>query len=310
MVLRVGSLFSGIGGLDLGLERSGMRVIWQSEVDPYAVRVLERHWPGMPNLGDITEVDWNGVERPDVICGGFPCQDISQAGKGEGLEGSRSSLWWSFHKAISVLRPRYAVVENVPMLDRRGLDRVLSSLSQIGYDAEWNIVSARYVGACHRRARLFILAYTSSDRCKSTNQAQGISDRDKVNVPGSEGGNLAHPHSEEGQSQGHDGAVLRLGDEEGHPLSDTQGIRGRSRPMRGRGVKEHAYPIIRGWEDHGGRDAFNAVRKWWETEPPVGRVVDGVPKRVDRIRCLGNAVVPQVGEYIGRCLLKFDEVRS
>ena len=141
-----------------------MKIIWQCENDEYASKVLKKHWPDVPNLGDIKEVDWNEVEKPDIICGGFPCQDISIAGKGKGIHGSRSGLWWEMLKTISILRPRYAVMENVPMLTHRGLAEVVGSLSEIGYDAEWNIVSARYVGANHRRDRLFIIAYPTGSR--------------------------------------------------------------------------------------------------------------------------------------------------
>jgi len=154
----VGSLFSGIGGFDIGFEKVGMKIIWQCENDEYASKVLKKHWPDVPNLGDIKEVDWNEVEKPDIICGGFPCQDISIAGKGKGIHGSRSGLWWEMLKTISILRPRYAVLENVPMLTHRGLAEVVGSLSEIGYDAEWNIVSARDVGANHLRKRMFIVA--------------------------------------------------------------------------------------------------------------------------------------------------------
>jgi len=163
-MLTVGSLFSGIGGFDIGFEKVGMKIIWQCENDEYASKVLKKHWPDVPNLGDIKEVDWNEVEKPDIICGGFPCQDISIAGKGKGIHGSRSGLWWEMLKTISILRPRYAVMENVPMLTHRGLAEVVGSLSEIGYDAEWNIVSARYVGANHRRDRLFIIAYPTGSR--------------------------------------------------------------------------------------------------------------------------------------------------
>jgi DNA (cytosine-5)-methyltransferase 1 len=112
MTLTVGSLFSGIGGFDLGLERAGMKVIWQSEIDQFARRVLKKHWPDVPNLGDITKVDWSKIERPDVICGGYPCQPFSTAGKRGGTDDPRH-LWPAMHNAICVLRPRYALMENV-----------------------------------------------------------------------------------------------------------------------------------------------------------------------------------------------------
>lgn len=158
MTLTVGSLFSGIGGLDLGLERAGMRVIWQSEIDPYACRILAQHWPGVPNIGDITQVDWRQIERPDIICGGYPCQPFSLAGDRKGEDDPRH-LWPAFREAISVLRPRYALLENVRGHLSLGGTSVLADLASLGYDAEWRVVSAASVGAPHRRDRLFIVAY-------------------------------------------------------------------------------------------------------------------------------------------------------
>ena len=159
-----GSLFSGIGGMDLGLERAGMRCVWQSEIDPYACRVLVKHWPGVPNLGDISRIDWSGVERPDLVCGGFPCQDISFAGKGAGLDGKRSGLWYEFARCVREVRPRFVLVENVAALLVRGLDAVLGTLASLGFDAEWEGLPAAAFGADHIRDRLFILAYAAGFR--------------------------------------------------------------------------------------------------------------------------------------------------
>lgn len=390
-MLTVGSLFSGIGGLDLGLERAGMKVIWQSEIDDYACKVLKKHWPNVPNLGDITEVDWTEVKRPDVICGGFPCQDISIAGKGVGIHGKRSGLWFEMQKAISILRPRFAILENVANLTHRGMGEVLGSLSEIGYDAEWNIISAQYVGANHRRDRIFIVAYPYNGGCERSDIPKkqirsniseftwgGEALSDTISVRWKEGcdriiskgdsnrsserkkgrhceGEAPHPHSEglEGRRPPFRGteehSIPDLSGKISHSdqfnddtrrsgtgkvcgkrseapelqgskqVPDTKGMRRRSGPIRGDGIKGDAYPIIRGWSDNGGREAFNASRKWWEVEPSIhrmddefsngldgnyrGRLVDNIPNRVDRLRCLGNAVVPQVGEYIGRCLM-------
>lgn len=156
----IGSLFAGIGGLELGLERAGLGpTVWQVENDPHCVDILERHWPDVARYGDITELDWTDVEPVDVMCGGFPCQDISKAGKGEGIDGERSGLWRHYADAIRVLRPRLAVVEQVPALTRRGLDRVLGDLAEAGYDATWACLRAADVGAPHGRERLFVAAY-------------------------------------------------------------------------------------------------------------------------------------------------------
>lgn len=136
-----------------------MRAIWQSEIEPFACKVLAHHWPGVPNLGDIQHVDWSNVERPDLICGGFPCQDISSAGLKVGITGKRSGLWKSMASAIRMVRPRYVLVENVGDLVVRGLDVVLGDLHLLGFDAEWSAVSACSMGAPHPRQRLFVVAH-------------------------------------------------------------------------------------------------------------------------------------------------------
>lgn len=158
MQLTVGSLFSGIGGLDLALETHGHKVIWNSEIDTFASEVLAQRWPDVPNLGDITTINWAAIQRPDILAGGFPCQDISHAGKREGINGKRSGLWTEYVRAIRELRPNYVFVENVAALRNRGLDVVLGELSELGFDAEWSTLRASEVGACHRRDRLFIVA--------------------------------------------------------------------------------------------------------------------------------------------------------
>jgi DNA (cytosine-5)-methyltransferase 1 len=233
--MTVGSLFSGIGGLDLGLERAGMSVVWQSEVDPYACRVLAKHWPHVPNLGDVTTIDWSTVERPDLICGGYPCQPFSSIGHRSGGDDPRH-LWPHMLGALRALRPRYALLENVAGHLRLGFDRVLADLAELGLNAEWSTVSACTVGAPHRRRRLFCVAY-----------AAGIGRETGVGLLG------AIPAS----------GLL--------------------------------------WGDAGG----DAGRRWSAPDAGVHRVADGFPTVVDidRLRTLGNAVVPQVAEWIGRRIM-------
>jgi DNA (cytosine-5)-methyltransferase 1 len=230
--LTVGSLFSGIGGIDLGLERAGMHVIWQSEIEPYASKVLAKHWPTVPNLGDITKIDWSTVERPDVVAGGFPCQPVSGAGLQRGRDDGRW-LWPEFARCLRQLRPSYVLVENVPALltvtEGRAAQEVFGDLALLGYDAQWSRISAADIGAPHLRRRIFIVAHA-------------------------------------------DGAGL-------------QGL------WPERGLGEGQGEVQAPWGD------------WWGTEPDVGRVANGIPARVDRLRCLGNAVVPQVAEYVGRRLI-------
>jgi DNA (cytosine-5)-methyltransferase 1 len=173
----VGSLFSGIGGFDLGFERAGFEIRWQVEIDRFCWRVLEKHWPNAQRSQDVRRVHAetncppdNGWECDDclapvdVICGGFPCQDISPAGSRVGIDGARSGLWREFARIIGELRPRYVVVENSADLLLRGMGRVCGDLAALGYDAEWDVVSACALGAPHTRERVFVVAYPSGER--------------------------------------------------------------------------------------------------------------------------------------------------
>jgi DNA (cytosine-5)-methyltransferase 1 len=155
-----GSLFAGIGGIDLGLERAGWNCRFQVEWDPFCQRVLAKHWPDVPRFGDITTVDWSGVERVDLLAGGFPCQPFSVAGRKKGLADDRW-LWPEFAAAIRVLQPHFVLVENVPGLlaGHGGMGNVLGDLADLGYDAEWCVISAADVGAPHLRRRVWIVAY-------------------------------------------------------------------------------------------------------------------------------------------------------
>lgn len=154
----LGSLFSGIGGLDLGLERAGFEVRWQVEIDPYCRRVLERHWPNVQRYADVAALAGEELERVDCIAGGFPCQPVSLAGRGLAQQDSRW-LWPEFDRIIRAVGPRLVIVENVPGLLGRGLGIVLGDLADLGFDAEWSCVSACSLGAPHMRKRLFVVAH-------------------------------------------------------------------------------------------------------------------------------------------------------
>ena len=350
-MLTVGSLFSGIGGLDLGLERAGMKVVWQSEIEPYACKVLKKHWPEVVNHGDIKQINWEEVERPNVICGGYPCQPFSTAGKRRGEEDPRH-LWPWVREAISRLRPDYAILENVRgHLSMGGLS-VIGELASIGYDAEWRVVSAASVGANHRRDRIIIVAYPQSqysNECDNYTRdgsrpetlsklgdsggAQAMADTDNTgngtsecnfdrdrqaieqgqrivpqfgscrccqdvansNCQGRQGSRWIQEREQESCRFDLSSPNLRwsqtLADNEcqwhgQHRLEANAGQENRGRLFDGR--REEAYV---GWQ-------------WWESEPDVGRVAHGVPSRVDRLRGLGNAVVPQVAEVIGRLVVE------
>ena len=228
--MNVLDLFSGIGGFSLGLERAGMRTVAFCEIEPFCRRVLAKHWPGVPVYDDVRSLTADRLRAdgiaPDVICGGFPCQDISLAGKGAGIDGESSGLWSEYARIIGDVRPRYVIVENSSALTERGLGRVLGDLAALGYNAEWHCLQAADLGAPHIRDRMWIVSNASSER----RQPAAI------------------------------------------------------KPLFAR------------------RSAFEFYHRW-PVEPDVGRVAYGLPQQLDRCRALGNAVVPQIPEIIGRAIL-------
>lgn len=308
MTLTVGSLFSGIGGLDLGLERAGMEVIWQSEIDPYACRVLKKHWPKVVNHGNIKEIDWARVKRPDVICGGYPCQPFSTAGQRKGEDDPRH-LWPWVRECISVLRPRYAILENVRGHLSLGGTTVIREIASLGYCVEWRLVSAASVGANHRRERVILLAYPNDTGPHTT--SFNTTERGKPSLVGFRGrrSNVADANDAGSGTPGrsmdrneptdfqewneHDtwNGVSRRGTE----MADTPSPRREAFNLETEtdGAENAIYAYLRARRLH----------EWWQIEPDVGRVANGVPARVDRLRGLGNAVVPQVAETIGRLVM-------
>ncbi|WP_320175807.1 DNA (cytosine-5-)-methyltransferase [Maridesulfovibrio sp.] len=161
--MKVGSLFSGVGLTDFGLELAGFEHAWFCEIEPYARDILSKRWPGRTIYKDIKELDGNEVEKVDLLSGGFPCQDVSCGGKRKGItKETRSGLWYEYARIIRQVRPRYVLIENVPGLRSKGFEIVLKELAEIGYDAEWIVLSAAQFGAPHLRERLFIVAYPHS----------------------------------------------------------------------------------------------------------------------------------------------------
>jgi DNA (cytosine-5)-methyltransferase 1 len=365
--VNVGSLFSGIGGFELGFERCGMSTLWQVEQDAYCRAVLARHFPEARRFEDVRDVGAQDLAPVDLICGGFPCQDLSSAGHGAGIDAARSGLWSEFARIIRELRPGYVVVENVPALltgkgkrwDRAPVGRVLGDLAEAGYDAEWACLSAREFGAPHLRKRVWIVAYpardaqagaaaaTGSERKRAgqggaASRARAVSDADRDGrsqglLLGSGPGERSRPADALGR-----GAVEALADAEGVPErprlrqgGSSEKRRGRSRdrsgargvvanaervgrqrrsdqPRRGDpqrpsavGSKGPAHPA-RGRQEEGSCGRLPAS-EGWGAEPDVGRVADGVPNRVDRLAALGNALVPQIAEWIGQRILAYEE---
>jgi len=262
-MITFGSLFAGIGGLDLGLERAGMVCKWQVEIDDYSTRVLTKHWPDVPKYRDVRCVGADSLSPVDLMCGGFPCQDISNAGQRAGITGERSGLWSEYARIIRELRPRYVLVENVSALLVRGLSTVLGDMAAIGYDAEWQCIPAAAVGAPHRRDRIYIVAYAEEQP---------------------ERARLCADESAEQRRRRPSDSSRALPDADGPRLAFRQGSTG----------------------TQGTRTTLNRC-DWWATEPGMGRVAHGVPRRMDRLRGLGNAVVPQVAEFIGRLIVEHDQ---
>jgi DNA (cytosine-5)-methyltransferase 1 len=255
--MNVLDLFSGIGGFSLGLERAGMRTVQFCEVEPYCQAVLRKHWPEVPCHGDIRTLDATGISV-DVVCGGFPCQDVSFAGGGAGLAGERSGLWFEFARIIKETRPRYAIIENVSALRSRGLDQVLGSLAALGYDAEWHCIPASAVGAPHQRDRIWVIAYPHADGELA------------VSVNAEVAGASAFSYLDEAGQPDHEG--------------------------RQRSAQQNRRPILTS-------AIFDSGEHHWLSESPMVRVVHGVSRDVDAVGALGNSVVPQIPEIIGRAIM-------
>ncbi len=225
-----GSLFSGIGGMDLGLERAGWSCRWQVEINDYCRQVLARHWPAVPKFGDVRELSGDELGRVDLVAGGFPCQPVSAVGERLAQDDDRW-LWPDFFRIVRMVGPRYVVVENVTGLFDRGMGDVLGDLASLGLDAEWSVLSACSMGAPHPRERVFVVAHPQGERLEWA-------------------GFPAHPRPALLASEGCSASV-------------------------------------------GGR---------WAAESQPDGVAYGTPDRVERLRGIGNAVVPDVAEWIGRHL--------
>ncbi len=379
-----GSLFSGIGGIDLGLEQAGWECRWQVEKDRFCTSVLKKHWPKVPKFGDVKLIAGSELEPVELICGGFPCQPISIAGKRKAQEDERW-LWPEFARIISILRPNYILVENVPNLTNLGINEVLGSLASLRYDAEWDCIPAASLGAPHLRFRIFIVAYnantdgfTGPDEQKLTIQGRTASYSNRTGDMGYREDKGKHSSLSNTDSRilrvgrngkrkqyKHQGSTLPM--DNGHKEhvansevahSDSYGQQDPSNSNQDKGMaarprlssqqsstmanlrsrKQEQDSTLSQWFSEivpdaswerkgsrlnrrilglandgvfGGRRAVNSYRahadvsrKWWAVEPDVGRVAHGVPSRVDRLRSLGNAVVPQVAEWIGKRLIE------
>lgn len=318
--MRIGSLFSGIGGIELGFEQAGdFETIWCIERELYAQAILRKHFPTAEIYDDVTTINFKELPRVDILTGGFPCQDISNAGKRIGITGSRSSLWKYYLKAISEIRPRIALIENVSALLNRGLDVVLCDLAQIGYAAEWHCISASSIGAPHRRDRVFIIAYPYSDGFSTkgheqTSRQGGISEEWKATIDGERKERI---HEVIKSSTDVENTIINRHDEGwSQDSSKENNERRNSSEVRtfatdnscdaSSHVSDTNNERLEGkYEEESGSRKSKTSSRWrgqWSVEPDVGRVADGVSCRVDRIKCLGNAVVPTVAKAIAEAI--------
>jgi len=286
--MKVLDLFSGIGGFSLGLEAAGMETVAFCEFDEHARKVLAKHWPNVPIHNDVRELD--GTEyrgTVDVVCGGFPCQDLSNAGKKAGITGDRSSLYREMLRIISECLPRYAIFENVSALltgdSGRWFAQFLYDLAEIGYDAEWHCISASELGAHHHRDRVWIIAYPNNNGQLATKERESTQER-------SDSYATRQKSAEQSERCGTP-SINEL-------LADSNSKR---QQRQGKPIKQLCE------EEKGDRKAsiFESIclRGKWEAEPELGRVADGISNRSHRLKQLGNAVVPQIPEAIGRAIM-------
>jgi DNA (cytosine-5)-methyltransferase 1 len=283
--MRVGELFAGIGGFGLGFERCGMQTIWQVEREPFRRAVLAHHFPDAKQYSDVREVNAGNLAPIDLLCGGFPCTDLSYAGKGAGLDGEQSGLWREFSRLVGEIRPRYVVVENVPALLGRGLGRVLGDLAALGYDAEWDCLPAASFGAPHLRDRLWIVAYPDADGGRQPGGLQ----RDR------------NPPAREQAQQRNDVDGLR------EDVPDAAGSDGQARCGLGQSGKRGTSQPARGLPSGGLAPEWQAENPWAAGEPDVDRMAYGLPAQVDRLAALGDSLLPQIAEWLGRRILDYEQ---
>ena len=326
--MRVLDLFSGIGGFSLGLERAGMQTVAFCEIEPFCRRVLAKHWPEVPIYDDVRTLTAARLAADgivfDLICGGFPCQDLSVAGKGAGLSGERSGLWFQFQRLIEETSPGWVIVENVPALRTRGLDQVLGGLFALGYDAEWRNISAAGVGARHLRNRLWLVAYPNGSRqheqaCSGDEGGLGVAigggdvaDAMCIGPQGLEPIGSPPAMRRRPADKGDAGGMADAGGA-GLPLSQRKILCGTGWREEGRAAAEcSGRPAQSAMGGMAARLSFGMdggglipppSAAMWASEPDIPRLAKGVPNRRARLEGLGNAVVPQIPELIGRAIM-------
>ena len=274
-------LFSGIGGFALAARKVGWQTVGFCEIDPYCQKVLAKHWPGVPIYEDVRGLPYDSIGPVGIITGGYPCQGESLAGKRLGKEDDRW-LGEAFTDAVEIIRPKYAIGENVAGHITLGLDTVLSNLERIGYTTETFVIPACAVDARHRRDRVWVIGSDTSSEGSHKRKLQRRVQR-----------------QEEQEEQEDKRKTSELGSQarSREVLADTE-CRGR----QGSGQHEQPCDTAQGEDGEATESFYGGVGAKWSFEPNVGRVANGIPRRVDRLRGLGNAIVPQVAEVIFRAI--------
>ena len=333
-----GSLFTGIGGFDLGFEHAGIETKWQVEIDPFCLAVLKTKWSDIPTYGDIKNCGKHNLQRVDIITGGFPCQDVSVAGRRAGLQAPRSGLFYECARVIDEMRPRWFVCENVPGLfsSNKGEDfrAVIETLADIGYCVAWRVLDSRYFGVAQRRRRVFIVGSLGNGSATEVlfERKGGGGD----STAGKETGertssaseiSLASGRKNTGTIQANCGTKWWLGDQEAFTgdffaIASPLGGSGRSggfQPNAEQAAGGHLIPSAANSEQSiqqqrpcdGGGDAHSAGHECATPDANGMRDFAGLPEGLDsaRYRALGNAVTTQVAEWIGRRILLCEDSR-
>jgi DNA (cytosine-5)-methyltransferase 1 len=330
--MKVLDLFSGIGGFSIGLEEAGFETAAFCEIEDYPRAVIRKHWPDTPIYRDVRQLTGEQLRAdgivPDLLCGGYPCQPFSVAGRQRGEEDPRH-LWPEVHRLIRELRPRWVVCENVSGHIKLGLDEVLSTLEAEGYTCWPFIIPACSVDAPHKRDRVWIVAHadSSSDRRASRQyeEADGkVSQRDNGRffdqsgeIRATDVGNAQHDGSLAAPLCGEPEEASRGSSQGQEPTEQSARAGGRKdngnvadsdsdRPQRSGAEQVYGVGDLSRQSGGGGTD----LRGGWPVEPNVGRVVDGLPRRSHRIKALGNAIVPQIAQAIGETIMRFEETRG